>query len=234
MNAAVRVTLTRGDNVQVQCLATPYPNKGWQDAVAELDAQLGHGHAQLQAQSTAAKDASTALRAKKAAKAKLLDDHLEPVLVIARGHEVTDPVFARRFRSPRPRGSEAAFIVNTKTVADDAEKARDLFIKDGLPETFVEDLRAAIATYEAAVKAVVTARAARVGATADLEKTAVKIEAVLKRLDAITTIRYRANPDALAAWKSALRVPKPARRTPATATPPAATPAPAAGATRSA
>ena len=231
MDAAIRLTLARGSNAQVQCLASPYPNKGWQDAVAELDVSLELGHARLKAQSTAAKDATTATRVKKVAKTKLQEDHLTPILVLARGHEASDPVFARRFRSPRPRGSEAAFILNAKTIADDAEKAKDRFIGDGLAETFVEDLRRAITTYEDAVKAAVAARAARVGATADLADAAARIEAVIKRLDAITTVRYRANPDGLNAWRSALHVVRRTRRG-ATTTPPVA--APAAGGTKSA
>lgn len=75
-----------------------------------------------------------------------------------------------------------------------------------MPDTFPEDLGGMLDQFEAAIKEKNAGRAAHVGAHADLDAVINDIMQIVRQLDALHRFRYRNDPEALAAWRSARSV----------------------------
>lgn len=213
MSIINRSKLTRFENIQVHCLANPYPNPGFQAAVTELDGHMDAAHAQWNARLATAKDARAATLTKKAAKAALREAHLAPIAAIAAGQAADDPVLAARLRLPKEKLAARDLIRAATVIADEVTPVADRFITDGLADDFVARLRAAIAEYTAAVERAHAIRAARRGSRDALVAALEKLDDVARRLNGINTVRYTANPQALGSWRSVYAPPAPTRNT---------------------
>lgn len=87
---------------------------------------------------------------------------------------------------------------------------RDLLIRYGMPETFLDELGAALDRFEQSLNDKHNGRAAHVGARADLEAVTAEIMLIVRQLDALNRFRFRNDTESLAAWKSARDVAWPA------------------------
>ncbi len=76
-------------------------------------------------------------------------------------------------------------------------------MKQGMPEGLVGEVTTALAAYEHAVDNKSTGRSAHVGASADLLAVTDRIMQLIQQLDALNRLRFRDDPEMLAAWRSA-------------------------------
>lgn len=80
---------------------------------------------------------------------------------------------------------------------------RELLVRYGMPETFLDDLGTALDSFEQAINEKHAGRAAHVGARADLAAVGAEIMLIVGQLDALNRFRFRTDAESLAAWKSA-------------------------------
>ncbi len=176
--------------------------KGYIAAVTQLGVQLERVQI-LTTQSEAGDLAEDASTARKAELRRAIEvEHLEHIVRIA--HSVTpgDPELKKRFRMPRRGMSHQAFLPAARALAAEAAARKELLTGDGLPETFLEDLNAALDGYADAVNQKNLGRASHVGARADLRVLTKEMGLLVRRLDGINRYRFRADRELLAAWKS--------------------------------
>jgi hypothetical protein len=88
---------------------------------------------------------------------------------------------------------------------------RELLLRYGLPETFLEELGAALDRFEHVLNEKHAGRAAHVGARAELGAVSAEIMLIVRQLDALNRFRFRNDAESLAAWKSARDVAWPAQ-----------------------
>jgi hypothetical protein len=141
----------------------------------------------------------------KAAASAGLRRALEAISRTARGVALDTPDILGKFQMPdEPRDHELATAA--RQFADDAAPLAAAFVAHGLPESFIDDLRAALATLERSVSGRALARETHVGARADITAALDLAFETLQRLDAIVENRVSDDPNALAAWRLARSV----------------------------
>jgi hypothetical protein len=135
----------------------------------------------------------------------LYADHMQPIARVARevfGASGMD----RAFRLPPSKAVNQTLLAAAGAMAEAAPKEKDVFVKHGLPQDFVEQLRACAAALETARNAKVESQRRRVTATAALHDQVKRGQKAVRLLNAILQPRLAKDPERLAAWRSAKRV----------------------------
>ncbi|HKT61152.1 MAG TPA: hypothetical protein VJQ46_13960 [Gemmatimonadales bacterium] len=109
------------------------------------------------------------------------------------------------FRLAPTSGSFAAFRNAVGTMAEAAERHRDALIKHRMSPTVLADLGEALKEFDLAVERGNKARAGHVEASAQLRLVGADILRVVKLMDAIARLEFKADPALLAGWKSVSR-----------------------------
>lgn len=130
-------------------------------------------------------------------------EHVEHLARIARVVLPDDPELRRLFKVPRKGLNRQEFVAKLRAMLAEAASRRELFIAEGMPETFVEDLEGLLARYLEAVAQKGLGEATRVGAVAELPEVTSECMALVRRLDGINRKRWQKSPELLAAWLSA-------------------------------
>ena len=104
---------------------------------------------------------------------------------------------------PSLHASHQAFLTRSRVAAAAGSAHRDLRIRYGMPETFLEDLGASLDRFEQALNQKHSGRAAHVGARAELEAVTAQVMLTIRQLDALNRFHFRRDAESLAAWKSA-------------------------------
>ena len=136
----------------------------------------------------------------------LYADHLLPIARVARevfGASGLD----RAFRAPHKRSINQTLLAAAGAMAEGTEKQREVFVKHGLPQDFIEQLKSCAAALEAARNATVESTRRRVTATAALQDQVKRGRRAVRLLNAVLEARLAKDPDVLAAWRSAKCVP---------------------------
>jgi hypothetical protein len=141
----------------------------------------------------------------KAAARERLRRALEAVSRTARGVALDTPDMLGTFQMP-DRPSDHELATAARQFAEDAAPLGAAFIAHGLSESFVADLRAALATFERAISGRALGQETHVGARADISAALDLAFETLQRLDAIVENRVGGDPNALAAWHLARNV----------------------------
>ena len=155
---------------------------------------------------------------------KLVQDHMRPVALIAAAHLRDVPEF-KALQVPKGKVKVAVLVQDANAMAEAAKPYQQVFVGNGCPETFVDDMVAAAAAVRESIDARGKSIATKAAARGGLKATATRAHAVLRFLDA--QVKSAAGGDAkiLAAWNSAKRigkgkvVPIEATLPPSTATP---------------
>ena len=189
---------------------------------AEIGAVVDRLKASVTTESSGRRAARQGVVSKAAARAALRRA-LEAVNRTARGIAVDAPDILGRFQMPDGQ-SDHQLATAANEFADAAGPLAADFVAHGLPESFVADLRTALATFERAVSGRARGQETHVGARADITAALDLASETLQRLDAIVENRVGGDPQALAAWRVARNVGRTPTRGGATApaTPPAA------------
>ncbi len=199
----------RAVRVRDHSLAHPSTAPGYADLVKALT----DGVARLEVLATQEQSgylASTAATATKTEEHDGIRAELGLVASIARGAGGEKPELPQRFRLPRKSINHPTFLATTRALLEQAMGYKEIFVRDGMPATFIEDLTARLARYEAAHAAQDSATALHVAARVEIGEVLRQIALIVKRLDGINRLRFRDNPEQLAVWTRAKSIVWPA------------------------
>lgn len=177
--------------------------------IQELDT---HTAAQASGRSATLESSSS----KSSARDELRRD-LEAISRTARVMALSMPGLEDKFRAPRSI-SDQALLAIARAFAADALPLKAEFIRRGLPDDFLEDLAADIEDFEQAINQKIQKREAQVAATAAIDDVMERGINIVRELNAIMRNKYADDAATLAAWLSASRIERRARRTTATTT----------------
>jgi hypothetical protein len=196
---------------------------------SELFTRLRQWLAQLDAHATAhsrnTRAFSESVTNKQAAQAALRVV-LESVNRTIKPLEKTMPGIVDKFRIPA-RLKDQDLLIFARAVAVDAAPIKAELIKRGLSATIIEDITAAAAAFEQAVGRRIQSKESRIASGATVKKILKECMSIVRELDPIVRNIFADDVAALAAWESASRVERAARRTKSNAPPSTQTPAPA-------
>jgi hypothetical protein len=169
-------------------------------AVAKLDA-----HARSKASS--ARDGT---KAKVAARESLVT-RLESIGRTARVIAEKTPGFDDPFQLPKKNG-DRSLVTMAQVFIEDAESRKAPFVRHGLPETFIEDLRVLTDLFERASHVESAAKERWNVARKGIAAAIVSGLAAVRQLDVIVANQLEHDADSLAQWAEARKVEYPRRR----------------------
>jgi hypothetical protein len=112
----------------------------------------------------------------------------------------------RAFRMPATTTANQTVLAAAGAMAEAAQKEKDVFVRHGLPQDFIERLKACAAQLDGARNAKVESGRRRVTATASVGEQLKRGRKAVRLLNAILQPRLAKDPELLAAWRSAKRV----------------------------
>ena len=202
MNAHVRRTLDMAARVRDFCRTHPAPNPGHAAAVAQLEERLARAEA-LADQQVAGQVAVSGAVVNKEQLREEIYDNLGLLAGLARPAAREEAELAVGFARPRLKLSHQAFLTQARVAAANGSAHRDLLIRYGMPETFLEELAGALDRFEQSLNDKHSGRAAHIGARAELGAVSAEIILKVRQLDALNRFSFRKDAESLAAWKSA-------------------------------
>jgi hypothetical protein len=179
--------------------------------VIELDrhgSEQSHGKGAAKTSTGAKSDARKSLRRQ-----------MRAISDTAKAMESSVPNISNSFRVPTTNGDEA-LLNSARAFVVAATPLKLEFTRRELPESFLDDLNAAISQFESAVNSLNLNMEKRINATASIKNTLARGMQLKRELDAIVRNKFRGDRPRLAAWKSASRVERPPRRKKAESTAP--------------
>jgi RecA/RadA recombinase len=134
-----------------------------------------------------------------------LVDQLGAISRTARAMAMDTPGLKAAF--PLPHGlSEQALLTSGRLFVRDAEALSAAFVLNGMPPTFIAELRAHVDQFDRAIQESETERSEHISARAHIEAALTSGTAAVKRLDAIVTNQLRKDPVTMTVWKRARRL----------------------------
>ena len=135
----------------------------------------------------------------------LYTDHLLPISRVAR--EVFGVTgMDRAFRMPTNTKVNQTLLAAAGAMAEAAEKQKDVFVKHGLPQDFIERFVASASSLAQATNAKTESGRRQVTATAALKDQLKRGRKAVRLLNAVLQPRLAKDPELLAAWRSAKKV----------------------------
>src|SRR5690606_4948693 len=187
---------------------------GHSTLVEKLKREIGRADVLADQQKAGLSQVSAATRRKDDLKRLMSSGHLRHIVKVAQLAAVEFPELLVAFVLPSRDSNYLEFISTARTIAAEAATHRDTLLKYGMEPAVLDDLTASIAKFEDALQQGMDARRMHVGASADLEKVVVEIVRIVKALDGLNRVKYAADPERLAAWKSATNIVERARPQP--------------------
>lgn len=135
--------------------------------------------------------------------AKLIRGNLMALSGVAQLASLEAPGIEALIRVPRAGGAQRKLITATRVMLATVTEKADLFRRHGLPENFVPDLTALVDEFEGALGSKESGTQSHVGANAELDAVAAEIIKIVNALDRLNRVRFRNDPEKLAAWKHA-------------------------------
>lgn len=171
---------------------------------AELDDVLQRLSSEVVAQDAAIRYTRVHTEQERILAVTLYADHMQPISRIARdafGQSGMD----KAFRLPRIKVT-VTLVAAARAMAEAAEKEKDVFLRHGRAQDFIEQLKAAASALEEKRTAKTESSRHRTTATASLQAELKRGRKAVRLLDAVLQPRLRKDPQLLAAWKSARKV----------------------------
>ena len=203
MKRSTRMRLDMIRRVHALSLKYPSTSVGYVDVVRRLGDRLARAESLAAQQETGDLQADAATARKDSLRAVIESEYLEHLVRIAREALPEDPELRNRFRLPGHGVNRQEFVAAVRAILAEAASRRELFIADGMAETFVADLEGLLTQYLEALNQKSLGEAQRVGAVAELPEVAKELMQLVRRLDGINRKRWQKNPELLAAWRSA-------------------------------
>lgn len=143
--------------------------------------------------------------AQRLAAREALRESMQAIARTARVMAMETPGLENKFRLPR-NGSDPVLLQAARAYAADALPLKAEFLRYGMPESFIDDFKEAIAALEHAMGQQNTNRGAHISATASVETAAERGMNAVRKLHVIVLNKFRKDPATLAAWESARHV----------------------------
>jgi hypothetical protein len=222
MQSNIRRKLDMAGRVRDFCRThTDAANSGYTAAVTRLEERLARAEA-LARQEVAGRQAVAGAVANKLLLRLEIHETIALLAGIAEPAAREEPELTKGIVRPDVNGSHQSFLTRSRVGAATGSTHKDLLIRYGMPETFLEELGAALDRFEQALNQKHNGRAAHVGARAELEAVTAEVMLIVRQLDALNRFRFRSNAESLAGWKSARDVAWPAAPEPGEVEKPAA------------
>ncbi|MDX2058106.1 MAG: hypothetical protein SFV24_09920 [Gemmatimonadales bacterium] len=148
-------------------------------------------------------DAGAAVRHRRELRRYLQRELIRYVSRVGRVASKDHPELIGRFVAPRAQMRNATFLARAWDLLEAAKTHREVLAAHGLAATQVDDLATALNRYEAATDRADAGRRAHVGARAELLSIMADLGELVRLLDTLNQMRFRDDPDRLAAWESA-------------------------------
>jgi hypothetical protein len=177
-------------------------NGGFTAAVARLE----EGSIRAQAMARQERAGRLTVRASvvnKSASRSTIHPQLQFLVGIAEAASVEVPEVGARLHLPRPNVKHQTFLTSAQVAVSEATAHKDILIKYGMPDNFLDQLTQAVAGYEKVVNDKHGGITAHVGARADLTAVTDELMQIVEQLDTMNRFRFREDAELLAAWKSA-------------------------------
>jgi hypothetical protein len=113
---------------------------------------------------------------------------------------------ATAFRFKPSGDAMPSFRAAVGTMLAEAQRHQEVMVKEGLSPAVLADLEETLKALDAAIELGQTARAALVGASAELRVLGDEVVRLVRLLDAVNQLAFRDKPELLAAWQSVSRV----------------------------
>lgn len=220
MDALNRIRLEAGERVLAHSKANPSDDPNHTALVVRLEELYTQGTTLSEQALRGELAVHSSVRGKHEVR-RLLRVQLQAFNGVAQLASIENVGVAELVRVPRETTAYRTFLATTRVMIDHATEHSTLFQKYGLPGTFVADVTALADELEVAIGRKESGRQSHVGANADLDEVVSEMSKVIKALDRLNRVRYRRDPERLAAWRSARDVSWPSARTegPASAEP---------------
>jgi hypothetical protein len=203
MHLSVRRRLDMARRVREFCRTHPAPNNpGYTAAVTRLVERLARAEALDEQQLAGRIAVSGAVLTKEQLREEIYGT-LGLLAGLAKPAAKEEPELAVGFARPRTNLSNQGFLTRARVSAANASAHRELLIRYGMPESFLDELGAALDQFEQALNEKHNGRAAHVGARAELDAITREIMLDVRQLDALNRFFFRSDAESLAAWKSA-------------------------------
>jgi hypothetical protein len=210
MNVVVRRKLTMVSRVRDFCRANPSDAPGYTEALQQLEERLARAEALATQQDSGVLTERGSTKGKSVLRDAIRENHLRHMVRIARGAASVNPELPKRIRLPDKRVNGTTFIAKARAMMEQATPYKDLFIQDGLPATFLEDLATALNEYESTISGQYLGAAMHVGAVAELPQLGKELMQLVRRFDGLNLLRFQKDPEKRGAWLAARNVVYPA------------------------
>lgn len=212
MIASIRHKLQMAGNVRDFARGRPDPNNpGYIAAIQHLTERLTRADSLAQQALTGRQAVTGAIATRTRLHAEIASS-LAFLAGLAREAAREEPDLAASFVRPRGSGSFQAFLTRGRVAVTAAAAHRELLQRYGMPESLPDELGRQLDQFEVVLNERHGARAAHVGANADLEAVTAEVMGLVRQLDALIRFRFRNDPEALGAWRSARNVPWPVEK----------------------
>ena len=151
---------------------------------------------------------------------RLHHELLRHLVTVAEVAATKQPGLAERFVLPSGNASNEAFRALARKMLEQGQAQREVLTQNGLSETLLADLQAAVDEYDASVAETNQGKRDHVGARAELKAVSDEVMKLVGLLDGLNRYRFSGNAEMLAAWTSARNVvapPSPQEEEPAPA-----------------
>jgi hypothetical protein len=199
MNRVVRRKLAMAKRVRDFCRAHPADVPGFLEVMEELEWRLDRV-AELVDQRRAAQREDGSQELKEEIRATIRDKYLRNLIRIARAADDIDLLVARLFRLPNKKAGGATFLTWAVSLLGEAAQRQELFIRDGMPATFVADARALLDQYSRLLEAEERANH-DLKTLHEINQLTAGTVRLVKRLDGINFLRFQEDPGMLEAWQ---------------------------------
>lgn len=203
MKDSTRRRLVTINRVYAFCRKHQTQVQGYVEAMRQMGDKLARAELLAAQQETGDHESDAAQSRRDELRRVIREDYLVHLVRIARVSLPNDPELRSRFRLPKLGRNQPEFVAAVRATLTEAASRRELFIVEGMPETFVEDLEALLAQYVEAINMKALGEAERIGAVAELDEVTNELMQLVRRLDGINRKRWEKNPELLAAWLSA-------------------------------
>jgi hypothetical protein len=203
MNSLIRRKLGMIRRALAFCRENPSDTPGYLQALAQLEERFSRAEALAIQENTGILTQRGSTKGKAALRKTIREKHLRHLVRIARAAAIVNPELPRRFRLPFKGLSSEAFVAAARAMVEQARENQELFVQDGMPASFLNDLGSAITEYEQSVAGQHLGAALHIGAGAELKELVKELFQLVKRFDGLNLLRFQDSPEKRAAWLAA-------------------------------
>ena len=207
METGVRRKLDMFARVREFVRARSSTEPGYTPALGQFEESLTRAEA-IASRQQEGRTAERAARAQRKELRRVLHFQVIHYLVAVGSLAAKDRIeLAERFKLPNSGMTNSAFLAAVKALVAVAVSEKELLVQAGMMPTLLDDLGRMVSEFETALEEIRTGRREHIGARADLEAITAELMDRVSVLDGITRYRFGDQPEVMAEWNAAKRVP---------------------------